>query len=115
MILKITGHKLCQFIIKKYINQKIDWPKEIKIAQKLIKTYKSYSFWNQLKPANLPSLAFFFTEDGKKFMAIEKIKDGLELDKPIKFEIQELKIGEDKNVCKKPKSLLEFINYGKKT
>ena len=39
MILKITGHKLCQFIIKKYINQKIDWPKEIKIAQKLIKTY----------------------------------------------------------------------------
>jgi hypothetical protein len=112
---KNTNHKLCQFIIKKYINQKVDWPREIKIAQKLIKTYKGYSFWNGLKPANLPSLAFFLTEDGKKFIAMEKIKDNLELDKPIKFEIQEIKIGEDKKVCKKPKSLLEFINYGKKT
>jgi hypothetical protein len=55
------------------------------------------------------------TEDGKKFIAMEKIKDNLELDKPIKFEIQEIKVGEDKKVCKKPKSLLDFINYGKKT
>ena len=111
----MTCHKLCQFIIKKYINQKIDWPREIKIAQKLIKTYKGYPFWNGLKPANLPSLAFFLTEDGKKFITMEKMKDNLELDKPIKFEIEEKKVGEDKKVCKKPKSLLEFINYGKKT
>jgi hypothetical protein len=113
--LKITNHKLCQFIIKKYINQKIDWPREIKIAQKLVKTYEGYSFWNGLKPIRLTSLAFFLTEDGKSFIAMEKMKDNLELDKPIKFEIQEIKIGEDKKVCKKPKTLLEFINYGKKT
>jgi hypothetical protein len=113
--LKITSHKLCQFIIKKYINQKIDWPREIKIAQKLIKTYKEYSFWNGLKPAKLPSLAFFLTEDGKKFIAIEKMKDDLELDKPIKFEVQEAKIGEDKKVCQKPKNLLEFINHKRKS
>jgi hypothetical protein len=107
--LKISNHKLCQFIIKKYINQKVDWPREIKIAQKLIKTYKGYSFWNRLKSANLPSLAFFLTEDGKKFIAMEKIKDNLEIDKSIKFEIQEIKVGEDKKVSKKPKTLLDFI------
>jgi hypothetical protein len=111
--LKITSHKLCQFIIKKYINQKIDWPREIKIAQKLIKIYQGYSFWNGLKPINLTSLAFFLTDDGKKFIAMEKKKDNLELDKPIKFEIQEAKFGEDKKVCKRPKSLLEFINFKK--
>ena len=66
--MKITNHKLCQFIVKKYVTQKVDWPREIKIAQKLIKTYKGYSFWNGLKPANLPSLAFFLTEEGKKFL-----------------------------------------------
>jgi hypothetical protein len=109
--LKITSHKLCQFIIKKYINQKIDWPREIKIAQKLIKTYEGYSFWNGLKPIKLTSLAFFLTEEGKSFITMEKKKDNLELDKPIKFEIQEAKFGEDKKVCKKPKSLLDFINF----
>ena len=109
--MKITSHKLCQFIIKKYINQKIDWPREIKIAQKLIKTYEGYSFWNGLKPIKLTSLAFFLTEEGKSFITMEKKKDNLELDKPIKFEIQEAKFGEDKKVCKKPKSLLDFINF----
>jgi hypothetical protein len=112
---KLTPHKLCQFIIKKYINQKVDWPREIKIDQKLIKTYKGYSFWNSLKDLKLPSLAWFLTDEGKKFIATEQIKDKLTLERPEKIELQENKLGQDKKVCQKPKSLLEFINYGKKT
>ena len=111
---KLTPHKLCQFIIKKYINQKIDWPREIKIAQKLIKTYKGYSFWNSLKDLKLPSLAWFLTDEGKKFIATEQIKDKLNLERPEKIQLKENKLGEDKKVCQKPKSLLEFISYGKK-
>jgi hypothetical protein len=112
--LKITNHKLCQFIIKKYVTQKVDWPREIKIAQKLIKTYKGYSFWNSLKDLKLPSLAWFLTDEGKKFIATEQIKDKLTLERPEKIELQENKLGQDKKVCQKPKSLLEFISYGKK-
>jgi len=113
--LKITNHKLCQFIVKKYVTQKIDWPREIKIAQRLIKTYKGYSFWNSLKDLKLPSLAWFLTDEGKKFIATEQIKDKLILERPEKIQLKENKLGEDKKVCQKPKSLLEFITYGKKT
>jgi hypothetical protein len=112
--LKITNHKLCQFIVKKYIKDKINWAREIKIAQKLIKTYKSYSYWNNLKDLKLPSLAWFLTPEGKTFMATECIKDKLTLPKLEKYQLQENKIGEDKKVCQKPKTLLEFIRYGKK-
>lgn len=112
--MKITNHKLCQFIVKKYIKDKINWAREIKIAQKLIKTYKGYSYWNNLKDLKLPSLAWFLTEEGKCFMATEAIKDKVVIPKPQKYQLEENKIGEDKKVCQKPKSLLEFITYGKK-
>lgn len=115
MILKITNHKLCQFIVKKYIKDNINWAREIKIAQTLIKTYKGYSFWNNLKQVKLPSLAWFLTNEGKAFLAIERKKDNLSLDKKSNnIVLTENKAGEDKKVCQKPKSLLEFISYGKK-
>jgi hypothetical protein len=113
--LKITNHKLCQFIIKKYIKEKVNWPREIKIAQKLTKIHKGYSYWDNLKELKLPSLAWFLTDEGKVFMATESIKQKMIIEKPIKYQLEENKIGEDKKVCQKPKSLLEFITYGKKT
>ena len=108
--MKITNHKLCQFIVKKYVNQKVDWPREIKIAQRLIKTHKGYSFWNSLKDLKLPSLAWFLTDEGKKFIATEQIKDKLTLERPEKIQLKENKLGEDKKVYQKPKSVLDFIN-----
>ena len=107
--MKISNHKLCQFIVKKYIQSNINWAREIKIAQKLIKTYKGYSFWNNLKDLKLPSLAWFLTEDGKKFIAMEDKKLDLSFDKKETTQLNENKIGEDKKVCQKPKSLVEFI------
>jgi len=112
--LKITNHKLCQLIVKKFIKTKPNWPREIKIAQKLIKKYKTLTYWKSLKDLNLPSLAWFLTEDGKAFLNIEDKKNRLIINKNT-YNIKENKIGEDKNVCQKPKTLLEFIRYGKKT
>jgi hypothetical protein len=112
--LKISNHKLCQFIVKKYINSNINWPKEIKIAQTLIKTYKDYNFWNSLKELKLPSLAWFFTDDGKNFLKLNiKIQNLPVPDKKF-YKIKTEKIGEDKKTCQKPKNLLEFVTYGKK-
>ena len=113
--MKITNHKLCQFIVKKYIKQNINWAKEIKIAQILIKTNNTYKFWHNLKDLKLPSLAWFLTPEGKNFIAIESTKNKLIISKPIKYKLEINKVDEDKKVCQKPKTLLEFIRYGKKT
>ena len=104
--MKISNHKLCQFIIKKFIKDKINWPREIKIAQKLIKIYKKYSFWNNLNDLKLPSLAWFLTEEGKIFLSTEDKKKYLIIEKPKEIILNENKIGEDKNICKKPKTLI---------
>jgi len=107
--LKITNHKLCQLIIKKYIPVNINWPREIKIAQKLLKEYKGYQFWNNLNQIKLNSLAWFLTEEGRKFINLELKKQSLKETKKQIHNIQDKKIGEDKKTCRKPKNVLEFI------
>ena len=113
--MKITNHKLCQFIVKKFVKKNIVWPKEIKIAKTLIQTYKYFKYWNNVTEVNLPSLAWFLTDDGKNFLSKEYLKQKLKFDQPENIPLKENKVGEDKKVCQKPKSLLEFIRYGKKT
>lgn len=106
---ELTGHKLCQFIIKKYIQFNINWPKEIKIAQKLLKEYGGYPFWNNLNQIRLNSLAWFLTEDGKRFINLEIKKQKLKLIENQKHSILKYKIGQDKNTCQRPKTILQFI------
>ena len=62
----------------------------------------------------LPSLAWFLTEEGKIFLSTEDKKKYLDIKAVEKIRLSENKIGEDKNICKKPKTLIEFITYGKK-
>jgi len=107
--LKIIGHKLCQFIIKKYIKGNVNWAKEIKIAQNLIKQYKDYSFWNNLNEIKLNSLAWFLTEDGKTFISLQKKRNQLKENKIVHYQINDKKIGQDKKTCQKPRNVLEFI------
>jgi hypothetical protein len=114
--LKNIKHKLCQFIVKKYVNGQINWPREIKIAQRLVKKFNSFDFWNNLN--NLknppPSLAWFLKQEGKAFLLKEYEAFNLKLNQNI-IKLQDNKVHEDKNICKKPKTVLEFIRYGKKT
>jgi len=110
------NHKLCQFIIKKYVYGNINWPREIKIAQKLIKKFNSFIFWNNLQKLESPppSLAWFLKPQGKAFLLKKYEEFNLNLNrKNIILDIN--KKDEDKKICKKPKTLLEFIRYGKKT
>ena len=110
------NHKLCQFVVKKFIKGNINWPREIKIAQRLIKRFNSFDFWDNLKELGSPppSLAWFLKPEGKAFILKEYESFNLTFDKG-KVALKEFKIDEDKNICKKPKSLVEFIRYGKKT
>lgn len=107
---------MCQLIVKKFVKGKINWPREIKIAQKLVKRFNSFDFWDNLKELGSPppSLAWFIKPEGKSFLLKEYESFNLNLNQNI-IKLQENKIEEDKNICKKPKTLLEFIRYGKKT
>lgn len=112
----MNKHKLCQLIVKKYIRGNINWPREIKIAQKLVKKFNSFEFWDNLKELKNPppSLAWFLKLEGKSFLLKEYESFNLNLNQNI-IKLQENKIDQDKNICKKPKTLLQFIRYGKKT
>ena len=109
-------HKLCQMIVKKFVKCNINWPREIKIAQKLSKRFNSFDFWDNLKELGSPppSLAWFLKNEGKAFLLKEYESFNLNLNKE-NIILQENKVEQDKNICKKPKTLLEFIRYGKKT
>lgn len=114
--MKNINHKLCQLIIIKYIKKNINWPREIKIAKRLVKKFNSFEFWNKLKElkSSPPSLAWFLKPEGKAFLLKEYEIFNLKLNKN-HIQLEKNKLGEDKKVCQKPKTLLEFIRYGKKT
>lgn len=106
----MSKHKLCQLIVKKFINGNINWAREIKIAQKLIKKFDSFQFWDNLKTLGSPppSLAWFLKPEGKAFILKEYEAFKLNLDKE-NIVLKENKIGEDRKICQKPKNLIEFI------
>ena len=112
----MSKHKLCQLLVKKFVRGSINWPREIKIAQKLIKRFNSFEFWDNLKELGSPppSLAWFLKPEGKAFLLKEYEAFKLNLNKE-QITLNKNKIGEDKKVCQKPKTLLQFIRYGKKT
>ena len=113
---KNQKHKLCQFIIKKYVDGNINWPREIKIAKRLINKFNSFKFWLNLKElgSKPPSLAWFLKPEGKSFLLKEYEIFNLEI-LPIQIYLTENKLQKDKKICKKPKTLVEFMRYAKKT
>ena len=114
--MKNINHKLCQFIVKKYVKGNINWPREIKIAQRLTKRFNSFDFWGNLKELGSPppSLAWFLKTEGKAFLLKEYEKFKLNLNTET-VKLEENKVQDDKKICQKPKTLIEFIRYGKKT
>ena len=91
----------------------ISWGKEIKIAKKLLKFNPEVKFWKSLQtPTPIFSLSWFLTTEGKDFLRVSKLKQKMSLPKPSERAILEDKIGEDKEISKKPKTIFEFLNYG---
>jgi len=106
----MSKHKLCQLLVKKFVKGDVNWPREIKIAQKLVKRFKEFEFWNNLKELGSPppSLAWFLKTEGKAFLLKEYESFNIKLNIP-KIKLKENKVEDDKKICKKPKTLLDFI------
>lgn len=61
-------HECCKKLVSKFVESP-NFPREIKIAKKLLLLSPDVDSWMELNlPYKIPSLAFFLTEDGKVFV-----------------------------------------------
>lgn len=92
----------------------------MKIAQKLIKIYPDCQLWQGVSvPPAMGSLSFFLTEEGKLTLRLASnskiLSEKIENKQTRSLHIQSEKVGEDRILPDKPKTLLEFLrkDYGK--
>lgn len=109
-----------KFVTLEFSIDKGFWPREMKFAGQLLKKY-GYDFlaWLPIPSGyKIPSLVWFLSPAGKSYMTeqsyeYQKQKGNLTLQKE-EIPLTETKIGEDVELITKPKTLKDFLNYGKK-
>ncbi len=118
-----ANYNACLKIVLKFCRknpEKIDWEREMWIADLLIRDHGAEVF-NQLSFAfkdidfstEMRSLAAFRTEKFKAFLNEQKKLLKLDFRKERAI-IGKQKIGEDKTIKRKPRTLLNFLNYDSK-
>jgi hypothetical protein len=95
------------------------WARESKMAKELLALYGE-EFLLQVPPREgykSPSLAFFKTTAGKHYLSDQlfeyKKRNSNLVEEKKDVELASEKIGEDVVVQKKPRTLKDFLNYGK--
>jgi hypothetical protein len=100
-----------QKLVKAFLfdSKNCSWPKEIKIANKLIKDH-GFDFLIFLEGRQkMPSLCWFLTDDGKQFLKDVKKYNSMSFE-PQKIELAESPIAPVVEIIKKPNSVKEFLN-----
>lgn len=88
------------------------WSKEIKIANQLIKEH-GFDFLMFLEGRQkMPSLCWFFTDNGKKFLSDIKKYNSMSFERE-SIKLEESPVAPTTEVSKKPVSLKEFLNLFK--
>ena len=114
---KNTLHNKCKLLVSHFCAHAkfVNWGKEIKIAKKLLADNSEVKYWLSLQLSKpIFSLSWFLTKEGKDFLQVSKLKQNLVLPKASERAILKDKIGEDKQIEKKPQTIFEFLNHGKK-
>jgi len=117
--LKKSLAKDYRYLINKFIKdpkvlKPADWARETKIAKQLIAKHGFDFLTLHFNNFKLNSLAWFLSKDGSSRLILEKVKQKTLTFSQEKVTIEEEKIGEDVIVLSKPKSIKQFISYGKK-
>ena len=113
---------LNQFIINKFVdNPKALWKDKVAVSRemgftkKLINKYPLKAFWVALPlKFNAESLAWYVAPQGWAYLKIEYAKFSLDLAPPVRHNVPDVKVGNDKMVPKKSISLKDFLKYGSK-
>jgi len=110
-----------QILIAKFIDparfsDKNFWPREMKMATKLVKEYNlEFLLW-VIPPYNrkVPSLAYFMADYGKQYLMeafFNYKKETTDLSpKTVPIQLSQDKIGEDIQIEHQPKTLKDFLN-----
>ena len=114
---------LNQFIINKFLdNPKALWKDKVAVSRemgftkKLIDKYPLKAFWVALPlKFNAESLAWYIAPQGWAYLKIEYAKFSLDLAPPIRHNVPDAKLGNDKVMSKKSTSVRDFLTYGSKT
>lgn len=119
-----------QTIVEKFVRkQDQNWPRDMKVATRLMKIFPENGFWDWVEPYPLVSnLAFLqnqeildtlkeryslFLQQKDLKQSKEKLKESFDLKALKVYNEGSDKVGEDVQIVKKPKTLKEFLNYGK--
>lgn len=119
-----------QTIVEKFVRKnEIMWARDVKVATKLIKIFPEHQFWEWVEPfETAKSLHFLLTEKNintlkEKYSyflqqqdlknSSEKLKESFESKPSTPYNHGAEKFGEDISITRKPKTLREFLNYGK--
>jgi len=106
-------NNIYQYLVWKFCKDpdSVNWPKEIVIAKSLIKDHGEEIFKHLSFNIEIESLAQFRSKKFKAFLAKQKKLLDLDFRKEHAI-IRGSKIGEDREVKKKPVTLLEFLKHG---
>lgn len=119
-----------QTIVEKFVRKKDqNWPRDMKVATRLMKIFPEHEFWDWVEPYPLvSSLVFLQNEENLKNLkeryslflqqkdlkqSKEKLKESFDLKASKVYNEGSDKVGEDVQIVRKPKTLKEFLNYGK--
>jgi len=106
-------NNIYQYLVWKFCKDpdSVNWPKEIVIAKSLIKDHGEEIFKHLSFNIEIESLAQFRSKKFKAFLAKQKRLLDLDFAKEHAI-IGKRKVGEDKEVKRKPATLLEFLRHG---
>ena len=81
------------------------------VAKKLYELQPSKDFWTKAYLSfKLNSLRWFLTDNGKAFLKLEHKRQRFDIKPKTQYTLDESKIGKDKKVTRKVKSIKDFLN-----
>ena len=107
------------FMVKRFLKEgreltKGIWAREIKIAKKLFNKHPDVQFWNRIGFGfHLNSLAWFLSEEGSYALRVRGKMSILVPQRSKSYSLSE-KIGKNKKIIRKNKTLMEILNEPKK-
>lgn len=106
---KITYQDLIKCFLFTPPSTKADWAREMKLAVSLSKQYGLEFLYSLRDKKKMPSLAWFKTDAGIKFLRNGKALKKLNLQKE-EIKLEETAVAPEVKVDKKPKTVQQFLN-----
>ena len=87
----------------------------MKVTKTLIEKYPLEIFWKALPlKFAMESLVWFISPQGLAYLKLEFAKFSLDLPPRVRYDVSDVKLGEDKKISLNTKTLKDFIKYGSK-